>query len=132
MHSAESAKVVLQTSVQRPETTIFLRPFAAFFASASRTFWSSQEFIEVRSRISFSGKTASSSGIGVAGEAEPVSTVVIVVGMLKILAAFGEADDIVLQCLAVDRLHAEGHLRLLVDEDDLAVLPGSGLPGTST
>ena len=33
-------------SVQRPETTTFFRPF---FASASRTFWSSQEFIEVRS-----------------------------------------------------------------------------------
>ena len=43
---ADSAKVQLHTSVHRPETTTFLRPF---FARASRTFWSSQEFIEVRS-----------------------------------------------------------------------------------
>jgi len=34
----------------------------------------------------------------------------------------GEPDDIVLQRLAVDRLHAERHLRLLIDEDQLRVL----------
>ncbi len=56
---AQRAKVVLQTSVHSPATTTFLRPAAA---SESRTFWSSQEFIEVRSRIFCSGNTASSSG----------------------------------------------------------------------
>ena len=37
------------------------------------------------------------------------------------LGGLGKADDIVLQYLAVDRLDAERHLRLLVDEDELAV-----------
>ncbi|MNX89425.1 hypothetical protein D3C86_1214400 [compost metagenome] len=37
------------------------------------------------------------------------------------LCRLGEADDIVLQGLAIDRLHTESHLRLLVDEDELAV-----------
>ena len=37
----------------QPGNNYFLRPFAA---SASRTFWSSHEFMEVRSRILFSGK----------------------------------------------------------------------------
>jgi len=36
----------------------------------------------------------------------------------------GQAHHVVLQRLAVDRLHAECHLGLLVDEDDLAVLGG--------
>ncbi len=40
------------------------------------------------------------------------------------LGCLGQRDDIILQHLAVDRLHAEGHLRLLVDEDQLAVLGG--------
>jgi hypothetical protein len=34
----------------------------------------------------------------------------------------GKRHDIVLQNLPVDRLHAKGHLWLLVDEDDLAVV----------
>ena len=38
------------------------------------------------------------------------------------LGSLCQADDVVLENLPVDRLHAEGHLRLLVDEDDLAVL----------
>ena len=80
---AHNAKVVLQTSVHRPATTIFLRPLAA---SASRTFWSSHEFIEVRSRILWSGNTASSSG-KVLPEKPSVSTVVMVVGMLNARAA---------------------------------------------
>lgn len=45
-----------------------------------------------------------------------------VVGMSKTLAALGQAHDVVLQHLTVDGLHAESHLGLLVDEDDLAVL----------
>src|SRR3546814_482030 len=43
-------------------------------------------------------------------------------GDIERLGGLGQADHVVLQDLAVDRLHAEGHLRLLVDEDDLAVL----------
>jgi len=41
---------------------------------------------------------------------------------LEGLGGFSEADDVVLQGLAVDGLDAEGHLRLLIDEDKLAVL----------
>ncbi|MNL32700.1 hypothetical protein D3C87_1545700 [compost metagenome] len=37
------------------------------------------------------------------------------------LGSLGQANDVVLQGLAVDRLNAECHLRLLVDEDELAV-----------
>lgn len=37
------------------------------------------------------------------------------------------ARDVVLQNLSVERLNAERHLRLLVDEDDLAVLWGQNL-----
>jgi len=73
--------------------------------------------MEVRSKILPSGKTASSSGY-VLPENPSVSTVVMVVGTLKTFAA----HDIVLQDLSVDRLHAEGHLRLLIDEDELGVL----------
>ena len=40
------------------------------------------------------------------------------------LGGLGERDDVVLQRLPVDRLHAERHLRLLVDDDQLAVLRG--------
>ncbi|MCY1367901.1 hypothetical protein D9M68_756190 [compost metagenome] len=40
------------------------------------------------------------------------------------LCRLGETDDVVLQHLPIDRLNAEGHLRLLVDEDQLAVLGG--------
>ncbi|MNE41821.1 hypothetical protein D3C80_1359170 [compost metagenome] len=62
-------------------------------------------------------------GIGIAGEA---------VGLdggdgrrhVEHLGGLGQRHDVVLQHLAVDRLHAEGHLRLLVDEDQLAVLRG--------
>jgi hypothetical protein len=43
------------------------------------------------------------------------------------LGGLGKADDVVLQCLAVDRLNTESHLRLLVDEDELAVLWGQNL-----
>ncbi|MNK99909.1 hypothetical protein D3C87_1203260 [compost metagenome] len=80
---AHSAKVVLQTSVQRPATTTFLRPLAA---RASRTFWSSQEFIDVRSSVFWFGNTSSTSGY-VKPENDSLSTVVMVVGTLKILAA---------------------------------------------
>src|SRR3546814_8183991 len=37
------------------------------------------------------------------------------------LGGFGQRHGVVLQNLAVDRLHAEGHLRLVIDEDDLAI-----------
>ena len=70
--------------VQRPDTTTFLRPFAA---SASRTFWSSHEFIDVRSSVFWFGNTSSSSG-KVWPEKASVSTVVMVVGTLNALAAF--------------------------------------------
>src|SRR4051812_7340527 len=80
---ADRAKVVLQTSVHRPATMIFLRPFAF---SASRTFWSSHEFIDVRSRIGCPGKTSRISGY-VLPEKELVSTVVITVGIANALAA---------------------------------------------
>ena len=43
------------------------------------------------------------------------------------LGRLGERHDVVLERLAVDRLHAERHLRLLVDEDQLAVLRGEEL-----
>ena len=56
---AHSAKLLLQTSVQRPETTTLFRAFAL---RASRTFLSSQEFMEVRSSTFCSGNTSSSSG----------------------------------------------------------------------
>ncbi len=69
-----------------------------------------------------SGDDGEQFGEGVARERLSVSTVVIVVGMLKTLLALAEAHDVVFQGLAVDRLDTEGHLRLLVDEDDLAVL----------
>ena len=51
-----------------------------------------------------------------------VSTVVMVVGILNTFAALASATMLFLSDLPVDRLHAERHLRLLVDEDDLAVL----------
>ncbi len=47
-----------------------------------------------------------------------------VVGTLKTLAALARRNDVVLQRLAVDRLDAEGHLRLVIDDDELAVLRG--------
>ncbi len=56
---APKAKVLLHTSVHKPETITFLR---LFFASESRTFWSSHEFIEVRSSNGASGNTSKSSG----------------------------------------------------------------------
>src|SRR5690554_5882000 len=37
---------------------------------------------------------------------------------------FGQADDIVLQHLTVNRLNVESHLRLLIDKNKLAVLRG--------
>jgi hypothetical protein len=37
------------------------------------------------------------------------------------IAYLRETDDIVFQHLAIDRLDAEHHLRLLIDENDLAV-----------
>src|SRR5262249_48099551 len=40
------------------------------------------------------------------------------------LRSLGEADDVVLECLPIDGLHAERHLRLLIDEEDLRVLRG--------
>ena len=43
---------------------------------------------------------------------------------LEDFGGLGQPDDVVLQDLSVDGLDAEGHLRLLVDEDDLAVLGG--------
>jgi hypothetical protein len=71
----------------QPGDDDFLRPL---LFNASRTFWSSQEFIEVRSSSGASGNTASSSGY-VWPEKLSVSTVVMVVGTLKILAAFARA-----------------------------------------
>src|SRR3546814_19454452 len=37
------------------------------------------------------------------------------------LGGFGQRHGVVLQNLAVDRLHAAGPLRLVIDEDDLAL-----------
>src|SRR6266568_3101014 len=102
---ADSAKVLLHTSTHRPETTTFLRPLAF---RASRTFLSSHEYIEQL-------------GIGVARETLRLDR-----GDngrdFEHLRCLGEGDDVVLQRLAVDGLHAERHLRLVVDEDDLRVL----------
>ena len=38
------------------------------------------------------------------------------------LRRLGQGDHIVLENLTVNRLHAEGHLRLLIDDDQLAVV----------
>ncbi len=66
------------------------------------------------------GKHVEQLGIGVAGEACRLDG-----GDggrdLEHLCSLGEGDDVVLQHLAVDRLHAERHLRLLVDKDELRV-----------
>jgi hypothetical protein len=40
----------------------------------------------------------------------------------KDLGRLGQAHDIILEHLAIDRLDTEGHLRLLIDEDQLAVV----------
>ena len=40
------------------------------------------------------------------------------------LSRFCQANHVVLQYLTVDRLHAEGHLRLLIDKDHLAIFWG--------
>ncbi|MNN23432.1 hypothetical protein D3C81_1368300 [compost metagenome] len=45
-------------------------------------------------------------------------------GDVEHLGGLGQAHGIVFQRLAVHRLHAERHLRLLVDEDDLAIVGG--------
>src|SRR5690606_16107602 len=34
----------------------------------------------------------------------------------------GQPDHVVLECLPIDALHPKGHLRLLVNEDELAIL----------
>src|SRR5262249_55483700 len=41
---------------------------------------------------------------------------------LENLGGLGETDDVVLERLAIDRLHPKCHLRLVIDEDDLRVL----------
>src|ERR1700757_3033615 len=89
---AHSANVLLQTSVHRPATTTFFRPFAA---SESRTFWSSHEFMDERSSTLCRGNTSSNSGY-VYPEKLSDSTVVIVVGILNTLAALASATTLFL------------------------------------
>ena len=45
-------------------------------------------------------------------------------GDVEHLGGLGQAHSIVFQRLPVRRLHAERHLRLLVDENDLAIVGG--------
>jgi hypothetical protein len=82
---------------------------------------SSHEFIDVRFEHWLVGEYVEQLGIGVAGETLRLDR-----GDggrdLEHLRCLGESDDVVLQRLAVDGLHAERHLRLVVDEDDLRVL----------
>src|SRR5260370_12283202 len=89
---AEIAKVMLHTSVQRPETTTFLRPLAL---SASRTFLSSHEFIDVRSSIGLSGSTSRSSAQGSPEELTD-SPEGMVVGSLYTFAALAKAPTLFL------------------------------------
>ena len=56
-----------------------------------------------------------------------VSTVVMVVGTLNTLADLASATTLFFERLPVDRLHAERHLRLLVNDDQLAVFGGEKL-----
>ncbi len=104
-----------------------MRPPAA---SESRTFWSSQEFIEVRLQDLVDRGTRPAVRDRCCREALSVSTVVMVVGMLNTRAALARPTTLFFSGLAVYRLHAERHLRLLVDEDDLVVLRVRTFQGT--
>src|SRR6266436_5122665 len=77
----------MQTSVQRPARTIFLRPVRSI---AATKFLSSQEFIDVRSIVSWFGKTAF-----IWGQIFPlklfVSTVVSTTGTSNTWVAFASA-----------------------------------------
>src|SRR6266481_7103199 len=77
----------MQTSVQRPAMTIFLRPVRSI---AATKFLSSQEFIDVRSIVSWLGKTAF-----ICGQIFPlklfVSTVVSTTGTSNTRVAFASA-----------------------------------------
>ena len=110
--------MLLQTSVHRPETTTFLRPLAlqrvAHLLVVPGVHRGALEHRLV-------GEDVEQLGIGVAGEALRLDR-----GDgrrdLEHLRRLGERHGVVLQDLAVDRLHAERHLRLVVDEDELRVL----------
>src|SRR5438105_15779443 len=76
-----------QVSVQRPDSTIFLRPV---FSIAATNFGSSQEFIDVRSIGSCFGKTACICG-HILPLKDLVSTVDSTTGNSKTLAALARA-----------------------------------------
>src|SRR5271168_4064734 len=74
---------ITQASVHKPAMTNFLRPVAA---TALRKPASSQEFIEVRSMMSYLGNNEVTSGIK-GPEKESLATVVSTVGILNSFAA---------------------------------------------
>ena len=108
---------VTQTSVHRPVMRMFFLPVASM---ALRKPASSHEFIEVRSMTGWPGKTSSKLRPDVAAEGFGLHRGEDG-GNVEFLRDLREQRHVVDQRRPIDVGDAEGHLRLVVDEDDGAV-----------